>query len=343
MKYRVVIDFLSNDDTVLYEGDFPYYSKKKYTDHVVIKKSSIEISGQRNANVELDEITNIYKSTLYDQVIKSLLYYFVILEEIYSIQEIRIYKNEEEHIVPNNEINFFSKVQISDVKYLDRVKLRVIFDSEHKSKLILRSLFYWFEAVSSGNEITRFERFWRAFNILYVYCGKSKKDFYGLINIRKYIIDNQSDFENTMKKVQHISTSDLRMKFRWRNLILNDYETIEKTQGYHDFVLRYTDKRVMKLFRELGLYRNKFLKQKGLFRNVENHISDMLTEQNDKKIELVALIIVKYSYFLRNKYFHGEYNENFYNLFQKTKNDDEFILVNEVIRIFLIELINSMI
>ncbi len=68
---------------------------------------------------------------------------------------------------------------------------------------------------------------WRAFNRTYLYESNQIKDLNGLIEIRKFILNNADSILDTILITNAISYDDLR-KFRWRQLILNDFDTYKK-------------------------------------------------------------------------------------------------------------------
>ena len=87
--------------------------------------------------------------------------------------------------------------------------------------------------------------------------------------MRIFIINNKNLFTNTLKITNAYTNNELR-DFRWRSLILNDYATSKKTKAFHDFILRYHDIRIMKLFNEILPYRIDFFKSRKFIQKCSN-------------------------------------------------------------------------
>lgn len=164
------------------------------------------------------------------------------------------------------------------------------------------ALSYWLKGIASKEKYYKFDHLWRAYNRLFMYQGNTSKEVDCMSKMRIFIINNKNLFTNTLKITNAYTNNELR-DFRWRSLILNDYATSKKTKAFHDFILRYHDIRIMKLFNEILPYRIDFLNQENLFRNVQTHISSNTTLHD---VELIPLLSIKYAYFVRNKMFHGE-------------------------------------
>lgn len=80
-----------------------------------------------------------------------------------------------------------------------------------------------------------------------MYHGNLPKEVDCMASLRTAIINNEVLFRKTITITNSYTTEMLR-SFRWRQLILNDYDTLNKTKAFHDFILRYKDKRIMDLF-----------------------------------------------------------------------------------------------
>ena len=124
-------------------------------------------------------------------------------------------------------------------------------------------------------------------------------------------------------------------------MLLDNYDTEAKTGSFRDFVLRYSDKRIMEILLETKYgYRETFLKNKGFFTVVDTHIQNALVADVNNDNEVVSLLTGKYMYFVRNKTFHGEKVDSSFRL-SVNKEDNELKFLNSVLEPYLIDLINA--
>lgn len=157
-----------------------------------------------------------------------------------------------------------------------------------------------------------------------------------MASMRAFIISNKNLFTNTLAITNSYTHSELR-SFRWRNLILNDYTTLNKTRAFHDFILRYQDKRIMDLFDEILPYRIDFLNRENLLGSVQSHIS---SNRGRNDIELIPLLSIKYAYFVRNKMFHGEIPDSTFKIYNNDE-DIEIDRLNDILSSLIFELLNN--
>ena len=97
----------------------------------------------------------------------------------------------------------------------------------------------------------------------------------------------------------------------------------------------------MNLLDETLVLRQNELNHYGFIANIQNHITFYKQHPQNDDMQLVALLCCKYSYFLRNKMFHGEIVDKTFS-FMPNNNDDILIdKLNELLGIVTSELINS--
>jgi hypothetical protein len=138
-----------------------------------------------------------------------------------------------------------------------------------------------------------------------------------------------------------MTTNQLRNSIRWRSMFLKNYDTEKKTVGLKDFVLRYSDKRIMEILLTTKYgYSEMFLKNRGFINEVENHIKKHIAIKTINDNELVSVLTGKYMYFVRNKSFHGEKLDLTFRL-SVNKEDNELKFLNGILEPYLIDLINA--
>ena len=200
---------------------------------------------------------------------------------------------------------------------------------------LLKGLLYYYSLAKDFPNIKQISIIRKRAKI-FIYKRNTSKEVDCMSKMRIFIINNKNLFTNTLKITNAYTNNELR-DFRWRSLILNDYATSKKTKAFHDFILRYHDIRIMKLFNEILPYRIDFLNQENLFRNVQTHISSNTTLHD---VELIPLLSIKYAYFVRNKMFHGEIPDSTFKI-HKNNEDIEIDRLNDILSTLIFELLNN--
>ncbi len=337
MNYAISIRLSGNNNTNLFTGNVSYGTQGKF-DHILIDQNKIIIQGSRKNTISFDNVKSIYKSTLYTQIIKSLIFLYAKNQIEQTIQEIEFF-NGKDHLVLN-EINQLFVGSTLDKYTFDNEDLLEMLTETEKGKAIRSSVLFFLQAIYSKNVYVSFERLWKAFNRLYVYHNNSTKDFEGLLEIKQFIITNSNAYRNSKNIATSLSKKQLRDNFRWRNMILNDYDSRKKTKNLKEFIMRYSDHRIMQLFQEMLPYRKDHLVSEGLYTEVENYLNLNIQNNIYNDIELVPIFMTKYCYFIRNKYFHGELNDLMYQLFSEDKFGDEMLFLVKLMTNVIVETIN---
>ncbi|MDI9311963.1 MAG: hypothetical protein QM535_17250 [Limnohabitans sp.] len=224
---------------------------------------------------------------------------------------------------------------------IDQTRLQELFNETPKGQTTLIAVSYLLIANTSLNESDKFEKLWKSFNKLYTHIAGYNKDFDCLRYLRQFIIDNPNVPILSANKVNTLTTNKLRNAIRWRGMLLDNYDTEAMTKSFKDFVIRYSDKRIMEILLETKYgYRETFLKNKGFFALVDTHIQNAITTGTNNDNEVVSLLTGKYMYFVRNKTFHGEKVDSSFRL-SVNKEDNELKFLNSILEPYLIDLINA--
>ena len=104
------------------------------------------------------------------------------------------------------------------------------------------------------------------------------------------------------------------------------------------FVERYSDKRIMALLKEKLVCREVYITGLGKWNEVQTHIASNANTTSD--IELVTILCIKYAYFIRNKYFHGETLDGTFKL-KKDNIDLEFERISKLLPTLIYEIIDG--
>ncbi|MNN70700.1 hypothetical protein D3C81_1865720 [compost metagenome] len=103
--------------------------------------------------------------------------------------------------------------------------------------------------------------------------------------------------------------------------------------------MRFKDYRINQMFNEVLPYRQEFLSIEGLLNDVQKHLNHNIIGGIKCNEELLCFYILKYAYYLRNKYFHAEKSAPIFIL----KNNNELTelgKINQILGTFIIDLLN---
>lgn len=379
VDFKVIIDFGANsfNPKKLYKGKVIYHPQTKKTDDVNITADKITINGHRgktDAFKSLDEWNNLssfYKSTVYDVMLSSLIFYYLknfeTAMQINSITFI-LNDNEDEKITKQGtDIKFFdSKKQnlLSDTS-VNVLNCDVVFKKSTIGKCFFNSSLYLLQAEHENTLFHAFERLWRSFNLIYNFHSGSTSDADGLKRIIQFIIKNNEQFKSSLDFLTSIDEEMLNT-FRWEKLINNSVAR----KNFVDLVSGYKDSALLKIFntkkswiqkKRDGL-KNKFekefnatsdneknLKKKQKIKNeikaLENlnldfKITNKEIDDDEKIFEYLKLILQHYIYFVRCSYFHGSQNDSKYELFKNQKTN-ELDFINKFLAKLIVDCLNN--
>ena len=342
------IEILFDIDTrtkTIFVGQVPYLRSAYFSDEFKIYNEKIIIKAKRSAIIQLDNIFYNHFSSLYNQILKSLLFYYASTRKFTTIKCIKISRARSQNVL--EEIIFkenqFNQVLHSSFKFnyqIDQTRLQELFNETPKGQATLIAISYLLIANTSMSESDKFEKLWKSFNKLYTHIAGTNKDFTCLRFLRQFVVDNPNILPISANKVKSLTTNKLR-SIRWRGMLLDNYDTEAKTSSFRDFVIRYSDKRIMEILLETKYgYRESFLKNKGFFTLVDTHIQNAIVANLNNDNEVVSLLTGKYMYFVRNKTFHGEKVDSSFRL-SVNKEDNELKFLNGILEPYLIDLINA--
>jgi hypothetical protein len=330
----------------IFSGQVPYYGSASFSDYFKIYNDKIIIEAKRSAIIPLDNIFYNQFSSLYNQILKALLFYYASARKFEKIKSIQISRARSQKILVEKifKDNQFNQVLNRSFKLnyqIDQIRLQELFNQTPKGQTTLIAVSYLLVANTSISESEKFEKLWKSFNKLYTNIAGDNKDFTCLRYLRQFVMDNPNVPILSANKVKTLTTNKLRKVIRWRGMLLDNYDTEAKTERFRDFVIRYSDKRIMEILLETKYgYRETFLKNKGFFTLVDTHIQNAIKAGTNNDNEVVSLLTGKYMYFVRNKTFHGEKVDSSFRL-SANKEDNELKFLNSVLEPYLIDLINA--
>lgn len=344
-SYNVVIMFCDkNENANIGDKYTEYKGGGSFKDTITFSEDKISMELSRAKKYEDGLILSNANNTINAQIIKALLCYYAISPRFPLIKDLSIYRKDysgtiyeynecKSFIQPlGNWQNSYCRPLVFSQSVMD-----VLLNESPKGQSFRIAMSYWLKGYISNDEYFKFDHYWRAFNRLYMYLGCNSNELNSRIAMRDFILRHERFFSKSISVTNMYSQPELH-SYRWNKMILNDYNTRSKTEALKDFVLRHHDCRIMQLLKEKLACRMQFLKDKGLDGIVNLHIKTHNTSIQDG--ELVTLISIKYAYYIRNRFFHGEVPDGTF----KIKNDNidqEIQRINNLLEVLVWELIEN--
>lgn len=350
-EYIIEINFInSSSNNILSNFSVPYYWSVSWLDSFSILDNRIVIKAIRSTIIsDLDNIFTNYISSLYLQIVKSLIFYYSKKWFFYEIRDIKITLNNYKWKELKNKVlehNNFNQILNWSFNLEYKIKdsyIKEIFKETLKWKELLitiSNLLIW--SCSNLKESEKFEILWKSFNSLYKLITSQNKDSEALKGLKEFIINNNIKLKNSLNIVRKLTKNFREDKdIRFREMILNNYPKETNVKALRDMIMRYNDFRLMEIFRDTKLcYREKFLKNKGFYDEVLSHINYNIDNNIKRDDELIFFITWIYMYFVRNKQFHWEIlNHNF--RLTTNKFDNQFEFLNSILKAYIVDLINN--
>lgn len=376
-NYSINISFDAPDISLSQEVfEMEYQGSSDTNDELVIEDDKLTIKCNRTAKINLINIVFSESSSIHNQIIKSLIYYYIRVNRFVPIQNIsvnRIKQTGEETMLslPTAKIGI---EQILTDKFqgvdIPTTNINDIFKVNDKSKAIQYALTYLLKSKITNEESERFEKLWKSFNSIYYYFGNGANENECHRLMRDFILTNPTLFSKSLHKARTITAKELRGKVRFYELLSNDYDTKEKIVAFIAFIFRYQNQIVCKnLLDNISYFEadlkdifnldkveskfNKFDYIKDLYHNnksstdseiifkkIKEYLEDKVKNPvTNTELEIIVFICIKYCYYLRNKIFHAEKQDL---TFRFAKNNLIFELewVNGILETLIVELIS---
>lgn len=286
--YHVTIDFKGigpiNRIGMKYSG---YTGKHSYEDTFVFFARRCSMVLSRTKAFNDGEILSHANNSINTQIIKALLCYYALSRDYPIVDNISIVRKRTgmpDYVYSecNNIVqpigNATRRTLTCSLNVLD-----ALLDESPKGQTMRIAMSYWLKGISSNDVYYRFDHLWRAFNRLFMYHGNHPKEFNCMVAMRELIINYSTHFSRSIAITNSYSKDELH-GYRWVRMILNDYDTKQKTDALVAFVQRYHDGRIMELLREKLTCRNNYLddvNRPDLRTIVDSHIKSNLHTRID--------------------------------------------------------------
>jgi hypothetical protein len=279
-----------------------YYRKdgKDYKDDISFNMKKIIITGTRSKQIKIDNLLESVNSTYYSNIIKALLYTYFKKGE-FQVESIKIYIDEvEKKVYKKTEI----KQEFNHKRPID-IDSKKLFNDKKRSDTAMNALMNL--TLSFSKKDLQFDFTWKCFNTLIREVFKESEDFEMLKRLRQDLEENYTDYKSISAyipnmDVTYMSTCHLNA------MICNNFPkgNTKKQKKLEEFFKEFTDYRVAAVLKEKMKCKTEDLNTIGKYEDVESFYSQHISQKTENEIDIIRLVILKYAYYLRCKYFHGE-------------------------------------
>lgn len=330
MEFCLIIDMVKSTQALPNWNGQSYYADNHF-DQIQIANRQIVIHGSRSKISSLSTLLFNTSSSLYRQIIKALSFYYLCTGDALLIEKITLKSNNSE----TYETEFLQPFQksLDPIQPMMPNELDILFSNNANVDLFLNGIIYYIKAIQDNN----FDNYWKSFNSIYSIISSSDKENEKLRNIRCFIEQNKHRFSRTLSFVSNNTAQNIR-SLRIREFILNNWPNQNSTKAFADMVKRFTDIRIITILNETLPYRIEFLRNEGLEQDVRDHLYCQKNLSNKDDVQLLCFYILKYAYFIRNKYFHAEKASPIF-ILKDSSELRELSKISEILQLFLADLI----
>src|SRR5690606_33865879 len=170
-RYEIRI-LLDSHSKITINKSIPYLGGKSYTDDFQIKHNEILLICRRSAIIELRDIFHNNNSSLNNQIIKSLLYYYGLTSSLCRIASIIVKRFGSKNVLDKKSLENEDIQQIfltnKTLAYkINPTQLDIILDETPKSHSLRNSLSHYFTGYVKDKSYEKFEKYWKSFNAIY--------------------------------------------------------------------------------------------------------------------------------------------------------------------------------
>lgn len=340
--YKIGIN-LSRDNTIIKSIDVPFINAAAgQLDKVSFSKQKIVITAVRSKKFKVNDILSNKGNSLYQQILKSIIYLYVVNGERVRITKIRIERSTTRvhEVVKEYELDKDAQ-PITGAFIFRHAMPNAVIDriwGESDGDYLLRTvLTHFIGALASGNRYYIFERHWRTFEQLCLYHNRAanpNRDVEALQNMRGYIVANTGKFNDAITMATGITEAQFLL-FDWEGYVEGSFKHTTSTDSklYKNVFPNYfvglnTDERIVKMLRMILPLRSSELSNNGTLAVVQSHITTNLATLTRSDEQVLCILCCRYAYYLRNKIFHGELPDFSFNFSQGTQDDKRLDKIN---------------
>jgi hypothetical protein len=231
----------------------------------------------------------------------------------------------------------------TDLTILGRIipsKAALLLSETLAGRAVLYAATHLIKSLDSSSPFDRFEKLWRAFNALYRAFAKANTEHACHVALRSHIESFPACFPLSLAMVSPLTSSGIRSKIRWNQMILNNHSTAAKTTALKDSIIRNSDPRILEIYQASLPVREAFLRNAGLYNEVNTHILTGIQANAPRDSDVLSTLCIKYMYFVRNKIAHAEKADHGFSFLHGSAEESEIQWLTPFLEALVIDLIN---
>lgn len=319
-----------------------YFRSNGRQDTFTFSKNGFTIEAERSCNYSDGSILNSSQNSLNRQILKGLLVYCALASDFPKLKNISIRRKRQQRLgdfVYTETIDFQQPLtpRIARNLHLSQADVNEIFEETDKGIAVRKALSYWLKGINSQDKYFKFDRYWKAFDRLLLHQGNTTRERDGIQAMKVLIRRNAGLFVNSIALTNRTSDAYIR-KFSWNKLLYKYSKRYTKPDEIYRRATEYSDSRAIRLFNSFvqGPKLRAALSNAGLWTNLMNHFAANTTTIFN--IDIVLLLSLSYTYYLRCKLFHGEVPDSTFKL-KPTDEDWEIEELGKLLEIVVFELL----
>lgn len=301
-KYKICIHIARSNSFIGTINNVPFAGAPAGVfDEVKYTKQKITITANRSKKFRTDEILKKKGNSLYNQILKSIVFLYLKNGERIRIIKITIDRSTTRTQDPTFEHDVDKYMQpLSDdftLRFTIPDPIINLVWREGRDYANLRSILTHFLCgLSSPDRYYIFERLWRAFEQLCLFHNRADRgnsDFKALAAMRTYIAGHLGDFPEALNEANKFSALVFK-KFDWEGYVKNEFPVLADgaTRKMYEnkfkvyFVTNNRDLRVVKMLEDIVSLRTAEMTHFGIDADVNSHITSYLAlrERHDENV-----------------------------------------------------------
>lgn len=319
-----------------------YYRSNGRQDTFTFRNNGFTIEAERSCSYSDGSILNSSQNSLNGQILKGLLVYYALASDFPKLKNISILRKRQRRFgdfVYTETLGFQQPLTPGIVRnlHLSQADVNEILEETDKGIAVRTALSYWLKGVNSQDRYFKLDRYWKAFDRLLLHQGNTTRERDGIPAMKALIRGNTGLFVKSTAMTNTASDGYIR-KFSWNKLLYKCSKRYTKPKDICRRATEYSDSRAIRLFQSLvyGPKVQTALSSAGLWTNVVNHFAANTDTICD--IDIVLLLSLSYTYYLRCKLFHGEVPDSTFKL-KPTDEDWEIEELGKLLEIVVFELL----
>jgi len=301
-EFRIVISIDKNLFKSKEKREIIYYTRdeRDYVDDVSFYRRQIIISGTRTKPIAKTDLLETTNSTYYSVIVKSLLYVYF-REDKFNVNSINIF-------IDNTLFLHYRKKDIRQDFNSDpllKIDPEKLFSNKKISDITMNCLMNI--TLSCKLQDQQFDYAWRCFNALFRECFDNLTEHAKLKALRVDLTNNHFHYPSIYNFASTLEVPYMDKCF-FNAMICNNYPKGGKNtiRNLEEFFKSFEDYRVSAVLKEKMKCKKRELISAGKYNEIESFLNANISNGTVNNVDIIRIILLKYAYYLRCKYFHGE-------------------------------------